>query len=236
METGLLMKSVHKASLWQSRPPRENRAAGFSLVELMIVLALFLIVAGMSFMALQPALKDARANHAYEDVLMQLRVARQRAIAERKQFIVCFGLAAPAGALTPMGAPTAQSVQMFRWDAGTALSAATQISANTLPQDMQFQVLAGLPNAPTTVPDGFGNATTAIDFDRGVAGAIANQVMFMPDGSAHDTNGSWNSGIIYVGRTGDLYSSRAVTLYGATGRIRGWRLMNTAGGPIWLQQ
>ena len=62
------MKRVHKASLWQSRSARENRAAGFSLVELMIVLALFLIVAGMSFMALQPALKDARANHAYEDV------------------------------------------------------------------------------------------------------------------------------------------------------------------------
>ena len=83
-------------------------------------------------MALQPALKDARANQAFESVLMPLRVARQRAIAERKQYIVCFGVAAPAGALTPLGAPTAQSIQMFRWDAGTALSAATQITAMTL--------------------------------------------------------------------------------------------------------
>ena len=124
---------------------RESDARGFSLVELMIVLSLFLIVAGIGFMALQPALKDARAHHGYEDVLMQLRVARQRAISERKQYIVCFGVAAPAGALTPMGAPTAQSIQMFRWDAGTALSAATQISANTLPSDVQFQALAGCP-------------------------------------------------------------------------------------------
>ncbi len=138
------MKRVHKPDSCQGRSLRES-GAGFSLLELMIVLALSMIVAGIGFMALQPALKDARANHAYEDVLMQLRVARQRAITERKQYIVCFGIAAPAGALTPMGAPTAQSVQMFRWDAGTALSAATQISANTLPSDMQFQTVAGIP-------------------------------------------------------------------------------------------
>ncbi len=229
------MKRVHKTGSWQARSPSNRGAGGFSLLELMIVLALFIVVAGMTFMAFQPALKEARANHAFEDVLMQLRVARQRAITERKQYIVCFGMAAPAGALTPMGAPTAQSVQMFRWDAGTALSAAAQISANTLPSDMQFQALPGLPNSPATVPDGFGSGVTAIDFDQGVAAGNKNQVMFMPDGSAHDTSGSWNSGIIYVGRTSDLYSSRAVTLYGATGRIRGWRLMSTAGGPIWLE-
>jgi hypothetical protein len=97
-------------------------------------------------------------------------------------------------------------------------------------------VIAGMPNGAATVPDGFGNATVAIDFDQGVAGAIKNQVLFMPDGSAHDVNGSWNSGIVYVARPGDLYSSRAVTLYGATGRIRGWRLLAGAGGPQWFQQ
>jgi Tfp pilus assembly protein FimT len=230
------MMRVRKTNLWQGRSPRERGAAGFSLLELMIVLALFMVVAGIGFMALQPALKDARANHAYEDVLMQLRVARQRAITERKQYIVCFGVAAPAGALTPMGAPTAQSIQMFRWDAGTALSAATQISTNVLPSDMQFQTVAGIPTNPANVPDGFGTGTTAIDFDQGIAAGNKNQVMFMPDGSAHDTNGSWNSGIIYVGRNTDIYSSRAVTLYGSTGRIRGWRLTNTPGGPKWLQQ
>ena len=109
-------KFSHRASI------RQSGARGFSLLEMMIVCCLILIVAGIGFMAVQPALKDARVNQAYENVMMPLRVARQRAIAERKQYIVCFGVAAPAGALTPMGAPTAQSVQIFRWDAGTALS------------------------------------------------------------------------------------------------------------------
>ncbi len=105
-----------------------------------------------------------------------------------------------------------------------------------MPQDIQFQTIAGLPNGVATVPDGFGNATVALDFDQNVAGAIKNQVMFMPDGSAHDVNGNLNSGILYLARNGDLYSSRAVTLYGATGRIRGWRLLQNAGVPKWFQQ
>ncbi|HYM05529.1 MAG TPA: prepilin-type N-terminal cleavage/methylation domain-containing protein [Terriglobales bacterium] len=211
-------------------------ARGFSLLELMIVICVLMIVGGISFMALQPALRDARANAAFENAMMPLRVARQRAISERKQYIVCFGIAAPAGALTPMGAPTAQSIQIFRWDAGTALSAATQVMAVTLPIDINFQTIAGLPNTPATVPDGFGSGTVALDFDQGVAGGIKNQVMFMPDGSAHDVNGSLNSGILYVARNGDIYSSRAVTLYGATGRIRGWRLLNSGGVARWFQQ
>ncbi len=231
------MKRYHTTKFSHHGSIRERGARGFSLLEMLIVCCVMMIVAGIGFMAIQPALKDARANQAYQDVMMPLRVARQRAIAERKQYIVCFGLATPAGALTPLGAPTARSVQIFRWDAGTALSAAAQISNTKLPTDMQMMVLPGLPNGAATVPDGFGNATVAIDFDQGVAGGgIKNQVMFVPDGSAHDVNGNWNSGIVYVARTGDLYSARAVTLYGATGRIRGWRLLASAGGPKWFQQ
>ncbi len=224
------MKISHRSS------NRECGARGFSLLEMMIVICVLMIVGGIGFMALQPALKDAKVNQAFESAMMPLRVARPRAIAERKQYIVCYGIAAPPAAITPI-APTAQSIQIFRWDAGTALSAATQVTAVTLPIDINFQVLPGLPNGPATVPDGFGSAVTAIDFDQNVAGGgIKNQVMFMPDGSAHDVNGNLNSGIVYVARNGDLYSSRAITLYGATGRVRGWRLLNSGGGPKWFQQ
>jgi Tfp pilus assembly protein FimT len=235
MEAARAMKGHHKMKFSHRNSNLGCGARGFSLLEMMIVICVLMIVGGISFMALQPALRDAKVNQAFESAMMPLRVARQRAIAERKQYIVCYGIAPPAGALTPI-VPTAQSIQTFRWDVGTALSAATQVTAVTLPMDINFQVLAGLPNAPATVPDGFGNATTALDFDQAVAGAINNQVMFMPDGSAHDVNGNLNSGILYLARNGDLYSSRAVTLYGATGRIRGWRLLSSGGGPKWFQQ
>jgi len=230
------MKGDHKMKISHRSSNRECGARGFSLLEMMIVICVLMIVGGIGFMALQPALKDAKVNQAFESAMMPLRVARQRAIAERKQYIVCYGIAAPPAAITPI-APTAQSIQIFLWDVGTALSAATQVTAVTLPIDINFQVLPGLPNGPATVPDGFGSAVTAIDFDQNVAGGgIKNQVMFMPDGSAHDVNGNLNSGIVYVARNGDLYSSRAITLYGATGRVRGWRLLNSGGGPKWFQQ
>jgi prepilin-type N-terminal cleavage/methylation domain-containing protein len=236
MEGGSSMQGYRKAKFWHGSSAGKCGARGFSLLEMMIVTSLMLMVGGMTFMALQPALREARANQAFEASMMPLRVARQRAIAERKQYIVCFGVAAPLGALTPMGAPTATSIQVFRWDVGTALSAAVQTSATRLPNDILFQTIPGMPNGAATVPDGFGNAVVAIDFDQGVAGAIRNQVMFMPDGSAHDVNGNLNSGILYVARTGDLYSAHAVTLYGATGRIRGWRLLRNGPGPKWFQQ
>ena len=147
MEAGPVMHRIVRKRLLHS--PRGSR--GFSLLELLIVVSLFMVVAGMTFMAVQPALKDARANQAFNLVMMQMRIARQRAIAERKQYIVCFGAgSAPTGALTPMATPTAQSVQMFRWDAGTALSAAVQINVAVLPSDMQFQAVSGVPNSPTT--------------------------------------------------------------------------------------
>jgi prepilin-type N-terminal cleavage/methylation domain-containing protein len=231
------MQCEYRTGLNGRNPAPTWGARGFSLLEMLIVIVLIMVVSAITLMSLQPALKDARANQAYEDVLMQLRTARQRAIAERKQYIVCFGTAsAPLGAPTPLGAPNAQSVQMFRWDVGVALAASVQVSNNTLPTDMFFQTLIGVPNTAATVPDGFGTGGTAIDFDQAVAAGIKNQVMFMPDGSAHDTNGSLNSGIVYVARAGDLFSSRAVTLYGATGRIRGWRLINSGGAAQWIQQ
>jgi Tfp pilus assembly protein FimT len=139
------MKGYHKMNFSHRSSTAECGARGFSMLELMIVCCVMMIVAGIGFMALQPVLKDARANSAFETAMMPLRTARQRAIAERKQYIVCFGIAPPTGALTPMGVPTAQSVQIFRWDAGTALSAAVQVTAVTLPNDIQFQALAGCP-------------------------------------------------------------------------------------------
>jgi hypothetical protein len=60
--------------------------------------------------------------------------------------------------------------------------------------------------------------------------------MFLPDGSARDTVGNLNSGIVYMAGQ-DVGSTRAITVWGASGRIRGWRLTDispTATNP-WAQ-
>jgi type II secretory pathway pseudopilin PulG len=215
---------------------------GFSIIEAMMVVAILLIVSAFAVFNTQSAVRDARVNGAYDTAFTQLRMARERAIEERKRYIVTFGLPAIAGVATPLGAPTAKSVQVFRWDyltpAGAVIpsTAAVQISTIDLPSDVAFQALSGVPVAPAAVPDGFGVGIAPIDFDQGVGGGLGNLVMFMPDGSARDLLGNSNNGILYIARNNDLPSSRAVTVFGGSGRVRGWRLTLPGGVATWNQQ
>lgn len=198
-----------------------RKASGFSLLETMVVVSITMIAAAISFVALQPTLKQAHANTALNESFMWMRQYRQRAVDERKRYIVTFN------------AP--QTIQISRWDFAQPVSPApVLIYTETLPSDVFFQVVAGVPGG--TPPDGFGNASRAIDFGQGIGLGGLNEVVFMPDGSSQDRVGNLNSGVIYMGRNGDLYSSRAITVYGATGRLRGWQLVSQGGAPTWVQK
>ncbi len=187
----------------------------------MIVVAILLTALSINFVLLQPALQSARANTAANQCFMLLRRYRQQAIDERKRYIVTF--TAP------------NTIQVSRWDVAVPVSPApVVITTQILPTSIQFQTLAGIPTA--NPPDNFGNGGTAIDFGQGIGLGGLNYVMFMPDGSSQDTNGNLNSGVLYTAKTGDLYSSRAISVFGATGRIRGWQLVNQAGNATWVQK
>jgi len=60
-------------------------------------------------------------------------------------------------------------------------------------------------------------------------------IYFQPDGSAQDVAGNVNNGVVYLGTPGQLPAQRAVTLWGYTGRIRGWTLIEVAGVWSWVQ-
>lgn len=200
-----------------------RRDSGFSLLEMMIVVAITIIVAGISFISLQPMLKQSRVDAAYDTTLMALRNYRSKAITERRRYIVTF--TAPS------------TITVSYWGVAVPVNPApVVVQTLTLPQDIQFMVQGGMPTTAATVPDGFGNGGAAIDFGQGLGAGTLNYVMFMPDGTAQDTLGNWNSGVVYLGRTSDLQSMRAVSVFGTTGRIRGWRLFPQGGGAQWNQQ
>jgi type II secretory pathway pseudopilin PulG len=199
----------------------KQRARGFSLLETVIVVAIIMIVAAISFVTLQPTFKQAHANTALNESFMWMRQYRQRAIDERKRYIVTF--------IAP------QTIQIARLDFAQPVSPAPVVLyTEQLPPDVSFQVVAGVPGG--NPPDGFGNAGRAIDFGQGIGLGGLNYVVFMPDGSAQDQAGNLNSGVIYMGRTADLYSARAVTVFGATGRLRGWQLVDRNGVATWVQK
>ncbi len=192
---------------------------GFSLLELMITIAIGLTMAGVTFMALMPLFKQNHVDAAYDTALSVIRTYRSQSITQSKRYIITF---------TTPGTITVQY-----WGVAVPVSPApVTVATYTLPSDIEFAVQAGFPAA---APDGFGSGGTAIDFDQGMGLGSQNYIMFMPDGSSQDTLGNYNSGVLYLTRPGDMYSSRAISVFGTTGRVRGWRLYNQSGNT-WVQQ
>ena len=202
-----------------------RRMRGFSLIEMMIVVALILVVIAFSVMTIRPSLLQNDLTEGFNQTLMALRQARDISVAQRQIYFVTFNNAAAPNTITI-----------------TQGSTGTVTSTYSLPTDVGFVALAGIPISqaafPTT-PDGFGVGTTAIDFDQGVAGGVKNVIYFYPDGSAEDVIGNVNNGVVYLallGNAGYFKSSKAITLWGATGRLRAWRLQASAGNYYWRQQ
>ncbi len=199
---------------------RLKQHRGFSLLELMIVIAIGFTVVAFSTWALLPVLKQQDVTTAYNATLTTLRRAHDQAAADMRVYVVHF---ATPGTITvtqnALGGPL--------------------LLTTVLPPDVTFHVEPGVPTSNTTAPttpDGLGTAANAIDFDQGVPGGSITDVYFQPDGTALDLNGNVNNGVLYLGQVGNLYSSRSITLWGTTGRLRGWRLYLQSGQAQWNQQ
>jgi prepilin-type N-terminal cleavage/methylation domain-containing protein len=203
-----------------------RKQIGFSLLELMITVSLVLVLAGVTFISLGPMLNQSHTNSAYDTTLMALRNTRNLAITQSHEYYVNFNPAGfPAGTIQVQYQPPAVG-------AGVA-PPVEQVITYSIPTDISFAVQAGF---PANTPDSFGTGVTAIDFET-TPGVPLNYVVFFPDGSAQDNLGNYSSGVVYLTRPGDtIYSSRAITVWGATGRIRGWRLNQVAGVATWVQQ
>jgi prepilin-type N-terminal cleavage/methylation domain-containing protein len=196
----------------------DRRMRGFSLLEMMVVVAIAFIAAAVSLMSLQPVLRQTRVTGAYNTTLMAMRRAREASIGERRRYLVRFSNAAVPNTVTISPADPAPGGVRVTY---------------SLPLDVQFATVTGMPAAG---PDGFGNGTVAIDFDQNIATPTKTDVYFYPDGSAQDANNNINNGVVYVARPGELNTSMAISLWGATGRLRGWRYTTAGGSPKWMQQ
>jgi prepilin-type N-terminal cleavage/methylation domain-containing protein len=198
-----------------------RKMRGFSLIEMIIVVTVILIACAIGFITLQPAIKQSRVTNAYNFALGAMRQAREDAVGDRRVYMVTFSSAAIPNTITITQSDTGVVTATYK-----------------LPTDVTFNVQTGFPVSPITAPttpDGFGVGTPAIDLDQGVAGGVKTSIYFYPDGSAQDALNNINNGVIYLGRVGDLYSSRAITVWGATGRLRGWRLYPNGGTNYWRQ-
>jgi prepilin-type N-terminal cleavage/methylation domain-containing protein len=197
---------------------RTNR--GFTMLEMVITIAISLTMAGVTFMALTPLLNQSHVDAAYDTTFSAISGYRNQAITRTQRYILTFS--------------TPGTITVQYWAGGVPVSPApVTVATFTLPADMQFAVQPGLPNPG---PDGFGDGTQPVTFNPCTVIAAGQPcLILMPDGSGQDDMGNYNGGLVYVSRTGDLYSTRAISFIGPSGKVRGWRLYNQ-NGNVWVQQ
>jgi type II secretory pathway pseudopilin PulG len=179
----------------------ERADVGYSMLEATVVVAAVLVLSAVSVLRIQSVWATSQADNACYAVLGSLRQARRSALTEQRKFVVTF--------------TTPGLIVVQRIEPNLQL---TEISRATLLSGMEFRAEPGIPTSTHDTPDHFGTGSVAIDFNGG------NQIFLHSDGSARDATGRVNNGVVYLARPGDIGSSRAVTLFGATGRIKDWRL------------
>ncbi len=215
---------------------RSHRASGFSLLEMVIVVAITITLTVVSVITLVPLLQSQHVTNAYNATLGALRQARDNAVSQRTSYSVTF--ASPVS-------PSPYSTITVAWAPASGETALPNGSAPATvtyqyPTDVAFLV----PPSGTPAPDGYGTGANAIDFGYTAVSTTggATTIYFCPDGSAQTSNlcaggGNWDGGVVYLGRSGNAFSDRAVDLWGGTGRIHGWRLYPASGSTYqWIRQ
>jgi prepilin-type N-terminal cleavage/methylation domain-containing protein len=200
---------------------------GFSVVELVIVVAVMVIVSGMAIMSTSRPSTAARANNAADAVVNTLRQGRLLAITKRRNVLV-----------TLSGTNQIQlTVQTLPGEAPPTAIPLVQLN-DGIRNGLAFYVFPTLPNTPMG-PLGFGN-TTALDFEAVNGGTVGSAIMFSSSGSLVGVGGASvanyyalgnNNPInatIFIGVQGDAATARAITVTGATGRVRSFSWNGTA--------
>jgi len=174
---------------------------GFTLIEAVITLAIIGIVTSIAVVEISTVMPVVRANSARQQLMTQLIRAHQASIDQRRNYQVQF--VSPAEAVTS------------RVNLDLSL---TQIEDYVLPSNMIYYVFAGVPDTP----DGFGN-THPVSFNGGAdCGTLPCTITFQSDGSLLDSSGNVVNGTIFMGIINQTKTASAITIMGATGRMKGY--------------
>jgi Tfp pilus assembly protein FimT len=196
------------------REQRKQRAGerAFTIIELMVVVLIVFIIAAMAIVQMKPTIAASRSDTAMDQVIDQLRQAREYSIDNRRYVAVTFQTVGTQAqiVITQKNSQTA--------NAGNDVV----LSTVTLQYPVQFCVCS----MPDTA-DGFGNGG-AIYFE-GASGGPAGGMWFQSDGELVDgTSLQPINGTVFLGVTGSKNLSRAITVLGTTGRVRGYKSTGSA--------
>jgi prepilin-type N-terminal cleavage/methylation domain-containing protein len=179
-----------------------TNADGFSLAELLITVGIIGVVMVTAIAVVPNMMAAARADGGSAIVVNTFRLARDRAIGERRNMSVVFvGL---------------NRIQINREEIGSPTPPPTTVIDVFLANGQQFQMFT----ATGDTLDLFGLTNSPLAFGAGTTTAA---IMFTSEGTLVDSGGEPINGTVFLGTPSDIASARAVTIFGPTALVRSWR-------------
>ena len=188
---------------------RARSAQGFSLIELLMVVAIGCILAGIAMGVTPNVINVAKGQSGAQQVAAFLKRHRELAISRRRNIEIAF-----------IAPNRITSTQRAASDPPNPLGPSTPLESTYLEGRLEFRQFAGVPDTP----DAFGNAAAVV-----VGGA--NPVMFTSEGSFTDVDGNPINASIFLGVPNQASTANALTIIGTTATVRTFRW----DGSRWVQ-
>jgi len=192
---------------------KRSSEAGFTLAELMIIVGITSVLMGMAVVVMPGMVKQAKADASTEGIVSTLRLARDRAIAERRNMDLVF--------VHPNRLKVVREEIIYNSVTGTWSSSPSGVTNptlidTTLEGNQKFVYL----NTGDT-DDHFGLTNKPLAF--GTLVAATPTIMFTSEGTLVDAAGDATNGTIFLGTGVDVLTARAVTIFGDTGLVKVWK-------------
>ncbi len=176
------------------------------MVETLVVMTIVAVMTAVALPFIDNAVRKTHEDIAMYNVVMEMRRARQLALDLRRNHRLTF--------------TTPRTLTTTRIGMASLGEVDTVVATVDLPSDISFGR-----NGIGINPDPQITTAEAISFND----TPQTYVEFRPDGSGVDAAGALALGQVMLGRIGDVPSTRAVTLFGSTGRIKGLRFRGSGG-------
>jgi prepilin-type N-terminal cleavage/methylation domain-containing protein len=212
---------------------------GFSLMEALVVVLIIAVISGIAVPLTQTTILNYRANLAMGQVVSTLREARQLAISKRRNVqvnfvppnqiqvsVAYFPGEVPGSQINLPGQSAGSPVgKVFLNDGANGIANYSQFMLFTSEPDTPMGFCGGTCNTPIVLQAN-GAPTVSVLFTASGALVGSPYALGSPNNASVGNNSPINAEI-FIGIPNHNHTARAVTVFGATGRVRTYYLANS---------